>query len=138
MGTAEIRESIFNGTAMLGIRLTLGAIFIAHGIPKFNAGFAGFLEGNSIPLAMQYPIAAGELIPGILLVVGILSRMSGAVIAAIMIGAIFAIHGTTALIGDAGIEFELMLLATSLMVMVAGPGRLSVARFAGKLPRWLH
>ncbi|RNJ75683.1 MAG: DoxX family protein [Nitrosopumilus sp. D6] len=138
MATAEIRDTIFNGTAMLGVRLTIGAIFIAHGITKFNPGFAGFLESNSIPLWLHYPIALGEFIPGILLIVGILSRMSGAVIAAIMLGAILVVHGTSALTGDDGIEFQLMLLATCLLIMVAGPGRLSIARFAGMLPRWLH
>jgi len=37
-----------------------------------------------------------------------------------------------------GIEFELILLASNLVIIVAGPGRISVAHAIKKLPRFLH
>lgn len=139
MGTPELRSTIFNDVAMLGVRLVMGAIFIAHGLPKFsNPGFGGFLESLGAPAAMHYPVAAGEFVPGILLIAGVLSRPSSAVIAAIMLGAIFAVHLEDTLAGEDDIEFPLMLLVSALFIMVAGPGRLSAARLLGRIPRFLH
>ncbi|MDA7959123.1 MAG: DoxX family protein [Nitrosopumilus sp.] len=141
MQTAEIRESIFGSVAMAGIRSTLGFIFILHGLPKFdNPGFAGYLESISIPAAMQYPIALGEFVPGVMLVLGVLSRMSAGIIAAIMLGAMLFAHGlaagTATLTGDDGVEFHLILIGTALMLVVTGPGRLSIAGLIRRLPRW--
>ncbi|RNJ77399.1 MAG: DoxX family protein [Nitrosopumilus sp. H8] len=138
VSTAEIRESIFGSTAMLGIRLTLGAIFIAHGIPKFEASFAGFLEMKMFPVWLHYPVAAGEIIPGILLVAGVFSRMSGAIIAAIMLGIFITIDRFVALTGDKGMEYHLILFAAAILIMVMGPGRISVAHIVKRLPRWMH
>lgn len=138
MTTSEIRETIFSGIGMLGVRVTLGIIFIVHGIPKFEAGFADFLASKGFPEALQYPVAAGELVPGILLVMGILGRMSGAAIAAIMLGIFITIDGFQALTGDKGMEYHLILFVAAIMVMVMGPGRISAAHMIKRLPRWLH
>lgn len=138
MNTAELKETVFSGAAVLGIRLTLGVIFIVHAIPKFEADFAMFLEIKMFPVWLQYPVAAGELIPGILLVVGVLSRISGAVIAAIMLGIFITIDQFVALTGEKGMEYHLILFAAALLVMVMGPGRISAAHLFKRLPRLLH
>ena len=40
--------------------------------------------------------------------------------------------------GDKGIEFDLILLAVSLVVIIVGPGRVSLAQIIKKIPRCLH
>lgn len=135
---AAFSDGVFAGVGMLGVRIALGAIFIVHAFPKFEPWFSGFLEEQGFPAWIQYPIAVGELVPGIMLVAGVLSRMSGAVIAAIMLGVFITIDGFMALTGDKGMEYHLILFAAAILVMVMGPGRLSASSALSRLPRWLH
>lgn len=138
MTDARLRDGILHDAANFGVRLTVGVIFIYHSLGKFDPGFGSFLGRMGAPEALAYPIALGELVPGILLIVGVLTRASSAVLAAIMLGAIFVVKGATSLDGDSGVEFDLILLAAALLVMVAGPGRLSIAHVIKKIPRPIH
>ncbi len=138
MTTSEIKEKILNDVVFMGLRSAIGVIFIVHGISKFNSGFANFLPMMGLPVEMQIPIALAELIPGILLVIGVLSRLSASLISIIMLGAIFHVKGAQSLTGDGGVEIDLILLASSIVIMIAGPGRISLAHIIKKLPRCLH
>ena len=138
MTSAEIREKILNDVVFMGLRSVVGVIFILHGISKFNPGFAENLPNMGLPAEMQIPIALAELVPGILLIIGILSRLSAALISVIMLGAIFMIKGASSITGKGGVEFDLILLAASIVIMIAGPGRISLAQAIKKIPRCLH
>ena len=138
MGTAEIKQSIFNDAAFMGIRATVGVVFIVHGMGKFGPGFAQFLPNLGLPPEMQIPIALAEVVPGILIIVGILSRFSGALLAIVMMGATFHVKGAAEFAGDKGVEFDIILLAASLVIMVAGPGRISIVQAIQRIPRILH
>ncbi|MEK6865304.1 MAG: DoxX family protein [Thermoproteota archaeon] len=139
MTEASIHQTKLNDITNWGIRSAIGIIFIVHGSGKLNPGFVGFLTGQvGFPPEMQIPIALAEMIPGILLIVGIFTRISASMLAIIMLGAILHIKKATSLTGEGGIEFELILLAGSLVVVAAGPGRASLAHVIKKLPRCLH
>lgn len=138
MTAAAIKEKILNDIVFVGLRSVIGVIFIIHGMSKFNEGFGGFLSSMGIPAEMQIPIALAELIPGILLIIGVFSRLSASLLAIIMLGAIFVIKGAQSLTGDGGVEFDLILLASTLVIVIAGPGRMSLAQAIKKLPRCLH
>ncbi len=138
MTTSEIREKVLNDVVFMGLRSAIGVIFILHGMSKFNPGFAENLPNMGLPAEMQIPIALAELIPGILLIVGMLSRLSASLISIIMLGAIFMVKGASSITGKGGIELELILLASSLVIMIVGPGRISLSQIIKKLPRYLH
>ena len=138
MTSAEIKGKILNDVVFIGLRSAIGVIFIVHGISKFNPGFANFLTNIGIPVEMQIPIALAELIPGVFLVFGVLSRLSAGLILIIMLGAIFYVKGAQSLTGDKGAEIDLILLASSIVIMIAGPGKISIAHVIRKLPRCLH
>ncbi len=138
MTTSEIKEKILNDVVFMGLRSAIGVIFIVHGIGKFDSGFADFLPMMGLPVEMQIPIALAELIPGILLVIGVLSRLSASLLCIIMLGAIFHVKGAQSLTGEMGVELDLILLASSIVIMIAGPGRISLAHIIKKLPRCLH
>ena len=53
-------------------------------------------------------------------------------------GAIFHVKGAQSITGDKGIEFDLILLAVALVIIVAGPGRISLSQIIKKIPRCLH
>ena len=42
---ANLSQHSLHDIANMGMRATIGVIFIVHGLGKFNPGFAGFLTG---------------------------------------------------------------------------------------------
>ncbi len=138
MTTAEIKAKVLNDVVFMGLRSSIGVIFILHGMMKFNPGFANALPNMGLPPEMQIPIALAEVVPGVLMIIGVLSRFSGALLSIVMIGAIFHVKGAQSMTGDGGVEFDVILLAASLVIMIAGPGRISLAQAIKKIPRCLH
>ena len=125
--------------AQMGMRTAIGVIFIVHGFTKFgNPGFGGWISSMGIPTEMQIPIALAEFIPGILLIIGVLTRISASLISIVMLGAIFLVKGASSLTGEHGYELDLILLAACLVVIVAGPGRISLSYVLKKAPRVLQ
>ena len=125
--------------AQMGMRVAVGVIFIVHGFGKFgNPGFGGWISSMGIPAEMQIPIALAEFVPGILLLLGILTRISASLISIVMLGAIFLVKGASSLTGEHGYEWDLILLASCLVVIVAGPGRVSLSHALKKVPRILQ
>ncbi len=138
MANAQFSTSRLNDIVFCGLRVTVGAIFIAHGIPKFNPGFGGFLGNIGMPPEAQIPIALLEVVGGSVLIAGVLSRISAAMLCMNMLGAILVVKGAASLTGDNAYEIDLILLASNLVIIVAGPGRLSISHIVKRLPRFLH
>ena len=123
----------------MGLRSAIGVIFILHGYSKIgNDGFIGWIGSMGIPPEMGIIIAMGELIPGILLIIGVLSRISASILSIIMLGAIFHVKGAASITGEGGVELDLILLASCLVVIVMGPGRVSLSHIVKKIPRPIH
>jgi len=135
---AKFSGSGLHDLAHLGMRLAIGVIFIVQGSGKFNPGFAGFLTNIGLPVELQIPIALAETIGGILLIIGVLSRISSSILSIIMLGAIFHVKGASNLTGEGGYALELMILAGVLLIIVAGPGRASISHLVKKIPRFLN
>ena len=138
MKGAKFSESKLHDLAHLGMRLAIGAIFIVQGSGKFGPDMADFLTSIGLPVEMQIPIALAETIGGILLIVGVLSRISSSILSIIMLGAIFHVKGASNLTGEGGFAIDLMLLAGNLLIIVAGPGRASISHLVKKIPRFLN
>ena len=139
MTGASIRQSIYNDAANWGLRTTIGILFILHGYGKIgNEGFAGRLPTLGIPAEMHMLIALAEIVPGVLLIIGVLTRISASILSIIMVGAIFHVKSASNITGDGGFELDLILLAASLIIVVGGPGRASLSHIVKKIPRPLH
>ena len=139
MAEAKLSVRPFGDVAFMGLRASIGAIFIAHGMGKFNEGFLGFLTGAvGLPAEMQIPIALAEVVPGILLIIGVLSRISSSLLSIIGLGAIFHVKGAANLTGQGAYELDLILLAANLVIIAIGPGRVSISHIAKKIPRFLQ
>ena len=139
MAEAILKESKLLDIAFMGMRSAIGVIFILHGSGKFGPGFVGFLTGPlGLPAEMQIPIALAETVPGILLIFGVLTRISASLLSIVMLGAIFYVKEASSITGDRGVELDLILLASCLVIIVAGPGRVSISHIAKKIPRFLQ
>ena len=139
MADAKFSENKLFDIAFMGLRTAIGVIFISHGVGKFNPGFLGFLtEQLGLPPELQIPIALAETIGGIILIIGVLSRISASILSIVMLGAIFHVKGASNLTGQGGYEIDLLLLSGVLVIIVAGPGRVSISHIVKKIPRYLH
>ena len=137
--TSDLSTHGLHDVSQMGMRAAVGVIFIVHGFGKFgNPGFGEWISSLGIPAEMQIPIALAEFIPGILLIIGVLTRISASLISIVMLGAIFLVKGASSLTGDYGYELDLILLAACLVVIVAGPGRVSLSYALKKVPRVLQ
>ena len=125
--------------ALLALRLALGAIMIAHGAQKAFGGmprFMGMLQNMGIPPIMAYLVVAAEFGGGILLVVGLLTRLAALSILIDMAVAIDKVHWRNGLLSSGGkVGYELPLacgiIAFALIFLGAGPISLDGAFFRG-------
>ena len=109
----------------LPIRIVAGITFTAHGLPKFEniAGTQGF-GSVGLPPELAIPIGLLEVIGGIFLLVGVVTRIAAALLIIDMIGAIFLVKISKGFVG--GYEFELLLMAICIGLLLTGPGRISI------------
>ncbi|WP_217499367.1 DoxX family protein [Parageobacillus sp. VR-IP] len=94
---------------------------MVHGFTKFQGGIentAGFFSSIGLPGFLAYLVGEVELIGGILLILGLGTRIIAGAFAAIMVGAIFTVKLKSGFVG--GYEFELALLAMSLHLLFSG------------------
>ena len=135
---AILKGNVLHDITHFGIRAAIGVIFIVQGSGKFDPGFAGYLTNIGVPVELQIPIALAETIGGILLIIGVLSRISSSILSIIILGAIFHVKGASNLTGEGGYAIDLLILAGVLLIIVAGPGRISISHLAKKIPRFLQ
>ena len=51
---------------------------------------------------------------------------------------VILVKGAQSITGDKGIELVLILHAVALVIIVAGPGRISLSQVIKKIPRFIH
>lgn len=110
----------------LPIRIVAGITFVAHGLPKFEniAGTQGFFGSIGLPPELALPVGLLEVIGGIFLLVGVVTRISAALLIIDMIGAIVLVRLPDGFVD--GYELESLLIAISVSLLITGPGRISV------------
>ena len=115
------------------MRFGVGAVFAIHGWQKFDQGvsnFAGFLESLNVPApeVVAWLMTIAEGIGGLMLILGVLTRLVTLPLIAIMVGAILLVKDDIGfVVADAmGAELETGLLAALLGLLLIGPGRFSV------------
>lgn len=138
LADAEIRQSKLHDISHFGLRLAIGSIFIVAGFAKFDPSVAAYLPQIGLPTELQYLFALEEFVPGILIIAGILTRISASVLSLVMLGVIFYVNKSWHFVEPDGIAFPVMLLAASIVIITIGPGRISISHLVKKIPRFLQ
>lgn len=127
--------------ATIPLRLALGIAFIGHGAQKvfgsFNGpGFKNFMAFPA-PFSFMRPAwlwmaaaALGELIGGVLIVLGLLTRVGAFLIVCIMLTVIIGMLWPKFFAPD-GMELAVAFLGMALALLITGGGQASVDRMLG-------
>jgi putative oxidoreductase len=128
-----MNQSTLTTSARTILRIVTGFLFAAHGWQKFNeftiAGTQASFAQMGVPAAnVAAPVIATlELVGGVALILGILTRVFAALLAVNMLGALFLVHAPAGIFAAAGgYELVLILAAASLAVALVGAGKASV------------
>jgi putative oxidoreductase len=110
----------------LPIRILTGILFILHGLPKFEdvTSTQDFFGSVGIPPELVVPIGLLEVIGGIFLLVGVVTRITAALFIIEMISATLIVKLSKGFVG--GYELELLLVAIGISLLLTGPGRISI------------
>ncbi len=117
----------------LVLRVALGAVFAYHGYDKvFVKGvpmITGFMAslGLPFPTLMAYLLSYGELVGGILLILGLLTywvTIVDMVIGAVAFVTVHMANGFSA--SNGGYEFIMLIFAASFALFISGPGKYSI------------
>jgi putative oxidoreductase len=124
-----------SGYAPFAARVIVGAIMAAHGGQKLADGPSNFGAvlgqlGVPLPTLTAYVVTFVELVGGVLLIVGMLSRLAALLLTVNLVAAISLVKVNVGLIAPpeagAGAELDLALIAGFLVVLLAGPGKFAL------------
>lgn len=135
--------------ALLVVRLGLGIIFFAHGAQKVFGWYGGhglkgtvssFQQRMGIPLALGLIASFTELLGGLGVLVGCLTRPAALGVAIVMLVAVYKVHWQNGFFLNWGLqpgkghgfEMNLALIAMALALMIGGGGTLSIDRLLAR------
>src|ERR1700689_1268405 len=119
------------------MRLVVGVIMVAHGYTKIIPtgalyNFSHMVVHMHLPVWLGYVAAFTEFFGGMLLIVGLLTRVAAFMTAIDMAVAILKVHLHGGLLGSNSFAFPLALFAICLMLVFTGCGWLGLDDFAGR------
>ena len=109
------------------LRVVTGIIYVEHGYGKFQGleGTAGFFEGLGIPVpaVMAAVVAVVEGLGGVLVVLGLFTRIISVFQAFVVLVAIALVHFDNGMFGQGGYDWPLLLMVASLCLVLEGGGK---------------
>jgi len=116
--------------ALLLLRAGLGIIFIFHGYPKLfthTREIMGFFEKMGFPGYFVYIAGVLEMFGGIVLILGLFTRIAGLLLAGEMAVAVLKVHLPQGAITDVkNYEFPMLLALACFALATTGAGLLSL------------
>jgi putative oxidoreductase len=127
----------FQGLGALVMRLVVGVVMVAHGYTKIIPtgslyNFSHMVVHMHLPVWLGYVSAFTEFFGGMLLIVGLFTRVAAFMTAIDMAVAIVKVHLHGGLMGPNSFAFPLALFAICLMLVFTGCGWLGLDDFVGR------
>ncbi|HZS72910.1 MAG TPA: DoxX family protein [Candidatus Nitrosotalea sp.] len=138
MVDAALKTHKLHDLSHFGLRISVGVLFIVHSLGKFDSGTGGFFSSIGLPSEMAPLIGLLELIGGMLLIAGVLTRIAGSLLAIEMLVVMVYLKKLQSFSGKNGLELELLIFVILLTVIVLGPGKISISHVIKKIPRFLQ
>ncbi len=117
------------------LRVSSGALFLAHGLLKVNvftvAGTVGYFESLGLPGFFAYLTIAAEVIGGLALIAGVAVRLVSLALIPVLLGATWVHAGNGWLFSSEGGGWEFPLFWTVAQVSIA---LLGAGAFAVRIP----
>ena len=120
--------------AALLARLSLGVMFVAHGLMKFVTftlpGTYAFFESVGFPGWTAYVVSPAEVLAGVALIAGFRTRLVALLSLPILLGAIVPHAGAGWSFSNAGggWEYPVYLVASAVVVALLGGGRYAIGK----------
>jgi putative oxidoreductase len=127
----------FQGLGALVMRLVLGIIMVRYGYTKIIPSGALYTFSHTVgrmqlPVWLGYVAAFTEFFGGMLLIIGLLTRIAALGTAIDMAVAIIKVHLHGGLMGPNSFALPLALFAISLMLVFTGCGWMGLDDFVGR------
>lgn len=115
--------------AYLGIGLFVrGVLFVSQ--PELVLGYLQDVNSWFLPYALVHFVAVAHLCGGVMLAVGLATRLAAALQVPILFGAVFLVHSQAGLLNvGQSLEFSGLVLALLLVYLTFGSGQLSADAF---------
>lgn len=116
---------------LLLLRFVLGIIFFTRGYPKLAGPAAehiALFTQHGMPGFLVYVYGVVEVFGGMLLVLGLFTRVTAAALALAMGVYLWKVHLTRGYLAFHEYEFSLLLVAACLVLMSVGAGLISIDR----------
>jgi len=121
------------------LRVTLGALFLAHVALKFfvltPSGFVGYFATLGLPAVLAWAVMALELIGGLALVLGVYAPWFAIPLAFEMLGTIVFVHGKNGWLFQnkgGGWEFPALWLVALVVLYLLGDGAFALKPTRGR------
>src|SRR5262245_18531130 len=132
-------NSSLDDLGKLFLRIAVGGMLLLHGISKASNGIDFVFQkvaDAGLPSVLAYGVYLGEIIAPILLIVGVLTRPAGVIVAFdLMMAILLARNADIARLNQGGgwaIELEMFFVLGGLAIACLGAGRIAF----GKPSRW--
>jgi putative oxidoreductase len=120
------------------LRISLGVMFLAHGLLKVLVftlpGTVGFFQSLGLPAVLAYVTVAAEVVGGLLLIAGVGTRWVAAALVPILLGATWAHlgNGWAFSAPKGGWEYPLFLTVAAVVQSLLGDGAFALSNLRGE------
>ena len=119
----------FSDISFLVLRLVIAAIFIYHAMPKLK-GAKMMSQAMGMPAGMIFMLGGIEFLSSLGMIFGVYVQVAAFLLAMVMIGAIYfktaKWHIPFGAMDKTGWEFDLILLAANIILLVNGGGAIGI------------
>lgn len=139
------KNNLMNWSLTL-LRVYLGVMFTLHGYMKLFVagalpGTAAFFSQIGIPMAnvAAVIVALAEFVGGILLIIGVFTKLASFVLLIEMLVAFLKVHLNMGFFISQkayGYEYVLLIITVLIVLLVNGPGNISVGKKLFKHSKW--